>query len=118
MKKSTERDDVIARQEGRGLVSGNGGGESQALSETGGIPDPKVEPRATRRHFSAAYKARIVEELQARMERPEDFPDQPHPVNQRYFDQQMWKLNGLAERLEGFERRPENHREMLENGRD
>jgi transposase-like protein len=26
------------------------------------IPDPEVEPRATRRRFSAAYKRRIVEE--------------------------------------------------------
>ncbi len=69
MKKSTKRDEMIARQEGRDLVSGNGGGESQALSETEGIPDPEVEPRATRRRFSPAYKARIVEEADGCSER-------------------------------------------------
>ena len=62
MKRRTDRDDVVARQEGRGLASGNGAGESQALSDAGGIPDPEVEPRTKRRHFSPAYKARIVEE--------------------------------------------------------
>ena len=69
MKRTTDRDDVIARQEGRGLVSGNGGAESQALSDAGGIPDPEVEPRAKRRRFSAAYKARIVEEADGCSER-------------------------------------------------
>ena len=69
MKKSTDRDDGVVRQEGRGLVSGNGAGESQALSGSGGIPDPEVEPRAKRRHFSPAYKARIVEEVDSCSER-------------------------------------------------
>ena len=62
MKRTTDRDDVIARQEGRGLVSGNGAGESQALCDAGGIPDPEVEPRATRRRFSSAHKGGIAEE--------------------------------------------------------
>ncbi len=72
--------------------------------------------QATQQQFEE--QAAYVEELQARMERPEDFPGQPHPVNRRYFDQQMWKLNGLAGRLGGFERRLENHREMLEQAGD
>ena len=69
MKRTTDRDDVIARQEGRGLVSGNGAGESQALCDAGGIPAPEVEPCATRRRFSAAYKARIVQEADGCSER-------------------------------------------------
>ena len=69
MKRSTDRDDVVVRQEGRGLVSGNGCWESQALSDAGGIPDPEVEPRAKRRHFSPGYKARIVEEADSCSER-------------------------------------------------
>jgi len=69
MKRSTDRDDVVVRQEGRGLASGNGAGEFQALSDAGGIPDPEVEPRAKRRHFSPGYKARIVEEADSCSER-------------------------------------------------
>ena len=57
MKRTTVRDDVVGRQEGRGLVSDNGAGESQTLCDAGGIPDPEAEPYATRRLFSAAYKA-------------------------------------------------------------
>ena len=45
MKRSTDRDEVAARHVGRGLVSGNGAEESQALFDAGGIPAPKVEPR-------------------------------------------------------------------------
>ncbi len=38
----------------RGLVSKSNGSRP---------PDPEVKPKATRRRFSAAYKARIVEEI-------------------------------------------------------
>ncbi len=61
MKKSTDGNDVVARQAGRGLASHNDAGESRALSDAAGIPDPDVKPRAKPRHFLPIHKARIVE---------------------------------------------------------
>jgi transposase len=69
MKRSTDRDDGVGRPEGRGLVSDSGGGECPGLSDAGRVPDPEVAPRAKRRRFSAAYKARIVEEADGCSER-------------------------------------------------
>jgi len=52
---------------GRCDGSGDAGGDGKsaawrALRAPGPIPDAEVEARAKRRHFSAAYKARVVEE--------------------------------------------------------
>ena len=41
---------------------GAGGSTGARGRGAGGVPDPEVVPRATRRRFSAAYKLRIVEE--------------------------------------------------------
>ncbi len=41
---------------------GAGGSPGARDREEGGVPDPEVVPRATRRRFSAAYKLRILGE--------------------------------------------------------
>ncbi len=41
---------------------GAGGSPGARDGEEGGVPDPEVVPRATRRRFSAAYKLRILGE--------------------------------------------------------
>jgi len=46
-------------------AGGNGNGALVPVAgEAAGIPDPEVEARPKRRRFSAAYKARIVEEAE------------------------------------------------------
>lgn len=69
--------DVVRVGEGRGASGGDGrdvgpgsaGGKGKgALAPVAGeaaeVPDPEVEARPKRRRFSAAYKARIVEEAE------------------------------------------------------
>lgn len=34
-------------------------------TDPGGIPDPEVEPKAQHRHYTAAYKQKILEEIDA-----------------------------------------------------
>ena len=36
--------------------------DSMSKKDGGGPPDPEVEPKAKRRHFSAAYKLRVLDE--------------------------------------------------------
>lgn len=73
--------DVVDVREGRGASGGDGrdvgpdraGGNGKRASapvagEPAGIPDPEVEARPRRRRFSAAYKARIVEEAEGSTE--------------------------------------------------
>ena len=56
MKRTTDPDDVVPRQEARDLVSGHGAGESQVLSDAVGIWDLQVEPHGKRCRFVAAHK--------------------------------------------------------------
>ena len=44
---------------------GGGGSPGARGHGSGGVPDPEVVPRATRRRFGAAYKLRIVEAADA-----------------------------------------------------
>ena len=58
--------DVFLVGEGRSVGSDDGGGHGKRTlgplgGQSGGIPDPEVEARPKRRHFSAAYKARVVD---------------------------------------------------------
>ena len=70
--------DVVSVREGRGLSGGDGRGEGSENAGGNGktagtsasrgaavIPDPEVEARPKRRRFSAAYKARVVEEAES-----------------------------------------------------
>jgi transposase len=69
--------DVVRVGEGRGVSGGDGrdvpsestDGNCKAVEASSGrvagrLPDPEVEARPKRRRFSAAYKARIVEEAE------------------------------------------------------
>lgn len=69
--------DVVSMRAGRGASGGDGrevgpdsaggngkGALAPVAGEPAGIPDPEVEARPKRRRFSAAYKARIVEEAE------------------------------------------------------
>ncbi len=63
-------DPVWAGPHGRADVDGNGGGngelaEAAPAARKAVIPDPQVSARPQRRHFSAAYKARVVEEAES-----------------------------------------------------
>ena len=54
------------REDERSESSRGAGGSTGARSPgAGGVPDPEVVPRATRRRFGAAYKLRIVEQADA-----------------------------------------------------
>jgi len=46
-------------------AEGAGGSTGARAARAGGVPDPEVVPRATRRRFTAAYKLRIVQQADA-----------------------------------------------------
>lgn len=46
-------------------AAGAGGSTGARAAGAGGVPDPEVAPRATRRRFTAAYKLRIVQQADA-----------------------------------------------------
>jgi len=72
MRKSDDEEMVVAKapqclpvNEGKNRVGGNWYKErTSGKVHSASIPDPQVDSRPTRRHFSAAYKARIVEEAE------------------------------------------------------
>ena len=72
MKKSDGEETMVAGEpqefsggDGAGLAGGNGGGGRMSALDRGvTIPDPEVDSRPKRRRFSAAYKARVVEEAE------------------------------------------------------
>lgn len=53
------------REDSDGIAGGNGQlGDAAAPRREAAIPDPEVSARPKRRRFSAAYKARVVEEAE------------------------------------------------------
>ncbi len=71
MKKSEIETTVVAGatpgrsgDDGVAQVGANGLGGRQALHGQADIPDPEVDSRPKRRRFTAAYKARVVEEAE------------------------------------------------------
>ena len=66
---ASNEDSVLAVPRGRGNVDGDAGGngklpEASASGGKAAIPEPEVPARPKRRRFSAAYKARVVEEAE------------------------------------------------------